>query len=234
VPVASAAALPVNYLTAYQMLCVMAPVGPDNTVLIHSAAGGVGIAALQICRLRGATVIGSASVRKHAFLKDQGAAHVFDSHARRFAQNVREVTDGRGADVVLEPRHGSWIAESYRALAKTGTLVLFGFSSATVGRGVGTWSALRTLAQVPWLRLNPVSLMNDNKAVAGVNLGRMWDEHWRIDGWMRELLDWAAAGRIAPHVDRIFPFGEAAAAHRQLEERRNVGKVLLAPDPALL
>jgi NADPH:quinone reductase-like Zn-dependent oxidoreductase len=76
--------------------------------------------------------------------------------------------------------------------------------------------------------------MNDNKAVAGVNLGRMWGEHGRIDFWLRELLSWAADGRIAPRVDRIFPFSEAAAAHRRLEERRNVGKVLLAPDPALL
>ena len=230
VAMTAAAALPVNYLTAWQMVRVMAPVGPDETVLIHSAAGGVGQAAVQLCRLAGARIIGSASPAKHDVLRAQGIEAVFDSRRSGFADLVREVTGGRGADVVLEPRHGRWIMESYRSLAKCGRLVLFGFSSAAVGRGSGTWSALRTLAQVPWLRLNPIRLMNDNTSVAGVNLGRMWDQRDRTSRWLGALLELLAAEEIAPRIDRIFAFDEAGVAHDRLEQRLNVGKVLLVPN----
>ena len=225
-----AAALPVNYLTAWQMLRVMAPVTADDTVLIHSAAGGVGQAAVQLCRLAGARIIATASPAKHDGLRGQGVDTVLDSRERRFAAAVRAATGGRGVDIALEPRNGRWIMESYRCLARCGRLVLFGFSAAAVGRRSGTWSALRTLAQVPWLRLNPIRLMNDNTALAGVNLGRMWDQHERTDGWFREILRLYARGELAPRIDGVFGFADAAAAHRRLEERANVGKVILVPE----
>lgn len=226
----TAAALPVNYLTAWQMVRVMAPVGDGDTVLVHSAAGGVGQAAIQLCRLARARVLGSASPAKHVGLRAQGLDFVFDSRAPRFAAAVRAATGGRGVDVVLEPRNGRWIGESYDALAKCGRLVLFGFSGAAVGPRSGTWSALRTLAGVPWLRLNPIRLMNDNKSVAGVNLGRMWDQQARTGAWMESLLALQAAGSLAPVIDRVLPFAAAAEAHHRLEARLNVGKVILVPD----
>jgi len=226
----TAAALPVNYLTAWQMLRIMAPVGSGDVVLIHSAAGGVGQAAVQLCRLAGAKVIGSASPAKHGFLLEQGLIHVFDSRERGFATGVRAATGGRGADIVLESRNGPWIMESYRALAKCGRLVLFGFSAAAVGRRSGTLSALKTLARVPWLQLNPIRLMNDNKSIAGVNLGRMWDQAERTAQWTEELLRLLARGDIAPRIDRVLPFSAAAAAHARLEERKNKGKIVLVPD----
>lgn len=222
----AAAALPVNYLTAYLMLHVLAPLRPGDRVLVHSAAGGVGQAACQMVRLAGGEVLASASPAKHALLREQGALVVFDSRQTGFAALVREATGGRGADIALEPRHGRWIMESYRALGKGGKLVLHGFASAADARP-GVLSALRTLAQVPWLRLNPVALMNDNKAVGGVNLGRLWDETARRDGWMQTLLGWLAAGDVAPRVDRIYPAAEAGAAHLRLQQRQNVGKILL-------
>jgi len=227
-----AAALPVNYLTAWQMVRVMAPVGPADTVLVHSAAGGVGQAVVQLCQLAGATVVGSASPAKHALLRDQGLAYVFDSQATDFAAGVRAATGGRGVDVALEPRHGRWIMESYLSLAKCGRLILFGFSGAARGRRSGTMSALRTLARVPWLQLNPIRLMNDNKSVGGVNLGRMWDQQQRTAGWMRELLVMLAEGGIKPVIDQVLPFSAAATAHDRLEQRLNVGKVSLVPDSA--
>jgi NADPH:quinone reductase-like Zn-dependent oxidoreductase len=232
VAVATGAALPVNYLTAYQMLRVMARAIPGESVLVHSAAGGVGQAALQIARQQGATILASASPAKHDHLREQGVVHVFDSRRERFAADVRAATEGRGCDIVLEPRNGRWIMESYRSLAHCGRLVLFGFAAAASGPRSGTWSVLRTLAQVPWFRLHPLRLMNDNRSIAGVNLGRMWGEGERLRLWMRELLDGLVRGDYAPRVDRVFGLDEAAAAHRYLHERRNVGKVLLAPDPA--
>jgi NADPH:quinone reductase-like Zn-dependent oxidoreductase len=222
------AALPVNYLTAYQMLAIMARVGPADSVLVHGAAGGVGLAAVQICRLRGARVLGSASPAKHDFLREHGVDSVFDSRQTHFAPAIKAATGGRGVDIVLEPRHGRWIKESYQALAKTGRLIMFGFSSAAHGKAPSRFSALKTLAQIPWLQLNPLRLMNDNKALAGVNLGRMWDQQERVTVWMDQLLTWLGDGHIAPRVDRVFPLAEAAAAHHYLHDRRNIGKVILA------
>ena len=227
----AAAAVPVNYLTAWQMLRVMAPPGEGETVLVHSAAGGVGQAAIQLAKMAGARVLGTASPAKHEGLRAAGLEAVFDSRDEQFSSAVLEATGGVGADVVLEPRNGKWIMESYRSLAKCGRLVLFGFSSAAVGSGSGTLSALRTLARVPWLRINPISLMNDNKSMAGVNLGRMWDQQQRTGRWMDAILGLVADGTLTPVIDAVLPFEEAAEAHRRLEERRNVGKVVLVPDP---
>ncbi len=227
VSAATGAALPVNYLTAYQMLVVMAGVKAGELVLVHGAAGGVGLAALDLCRLRGARVFGSASPNKHSFLYERGVEHCFDSRQTAFAAAVRAANGGRGADIVLEPRNGRWLMESYRALAPAGRLVVFGFSAAATGKGRDALATLRTLARVPWLGLNPIRLMNDNKALLGVNLGHMWDERERVRGWMVELLGWLAAGQIQPRVDRVFPLEDAASAHHYLQDRRNVGKVLL-------
>lgn len=226
----TAAALPVNYLTAWQMVKVMAPVQAGDTVLVHSAAGGVGQAVIQLCGLAGATVLGSASPAKHDLLREQGLAYVFDSRATGFATGVRAATGGRGVDLALEPRHGKWIMESYASLAKCGHLLLFGFSAAARGRRSGTLSALRTLARVPWLHLNPIRLMNDNRSVGGVNLGRMWDQQARTSAWMDALIQLLAAGSITPVIDKVLPFAEASVAHDRLEQRRNVGKVVLVPE----
>ncbi len=228
----TAAAVPVNYLTAWQMVRVMAPVAPGETVLVHSAAGGVGQAVIQLVGLAGAHVMGSASGAKHDRLRDQGLVHVFDSRQKKFASSVRAATGGRGVDVALEPRHGPWIMESYRSLGKCGRLVLFGFSNAAQGSGSGVLSALGTLARVPWFQLNPIRLMNDNKSVAGVNLGRMWDRRERTAAWMHALLALLTAGKIAPVIDRVLPFDAAGEAHRRLEERLNVGKIVLVPGDA--
>ncbi len=226
----TAAALPVNYLTAWQMLKVMAPVQAGDTVLVHSAAGGVGQAAVQLCGLAGAAVIGSASPSKHELLREHGLKYVFDSQAGGFAAGVRTATGGRGVDVALEPRNGKWIMESYASLAKCGRLILFGFSGAAQGRRSGVLSSLKTLAQIPWLKLNPIRLMNDNKSIGGVNLGRMWDQQTRTAAWMEKLLALLADGRIAPVIDRVLPFSAAAEAHDRLENRLNVGKIILVPD----
>ncbi len=226
----TAAALPVNYLTAWQMVRVMAPAAAGDTVLVHSGAGGVGLAVIQLCRLTGTRVLASASPSKHAFLRDQKVEYVFDSRQKKFAPGVLAATGGRGADIILEPRHGRWIGESYAALGKCGRLILFGFSAAAQGTRSGTWSALSTLARVPWLRINPVRMMNDNKMVGGVNLGRMWDQGPRVGAWMRELMVLAQQGDIAPVIDSVHPFSRAAQAHDRLEQRLNIGKVLLVPD----
>lgn len=225
----AAAALPVNYLTAWQMVRVMAPVAAGGSVLIQSAAGGVGQAVVQLCTLSGVRVLGSASPAKHEELRAQGLICVFDSRRSDYAGLVREATGGRGVEAALEPRNGRWILESYRSLSRCGHLVLFGFSAAAVGGRSGTLSSLRTLAQVPWLAINPIRLMNDNRSIGGVNLGRMWGEGARTAAWMEALLALLNDGRLSPRIDSVFPFTEAARAHERLEGRGNFGKILLEP-----
>ena len=147
---------------------------------------------MQLCALTGARVIGSASPSKHDELRAQGLAFVFDSGLDRYAPLVRAfeavnseklvalfvrgATGGRGVEAALAPRNGRWILESYKCLSRCGHLVLFGFAGAATGSSSGILSSLRTLAQVPWLSINPIRLMNDNRSLGGVNLGRMWDE----------------------------------------------------------
>ena len=228
-PLETAAALPVNGLTAWQMLGVMAPPREGDTVVVHGAAGGVGTLALQLARRAGARVIGSASPSKHAWLRELGVDVCLDSRRGRYADLVRELTGGRGADIVLEPRHGSWIWESYRSLAPTGRLVLFGFAAAARGLRGSPLAALWTLLRVPWLRINPISLMNDNRGIMGVNLGRLWHDTARLGGWLRHLLDLAARGELVPRIDTVLPLERAAEAHLRLQQRRNRGKILLRP-----
>jgi len=224
---AQGAALPVTYLTAYQLLVAMGRLREGETVLVHSAAGGVGLSALNLATIIGARVIGVASAAKHDFLRQRGVHGLIDSRATDMVDRVKQLTNGRGVDLVLDARGGRSWRESYDCLSPTGRLAMFGLATAVGGgRWVGT---VRALFGVPWLRFNPLRLMNDNRGVFGVNLGHLWDQHAMIRGWMEQLLAWQAQGKITPVLDRSFPFAEAPAAHRHIEGRGNIGKVLLVP-----
>jgi NADPH:quinone reductase-like Zn-dependent oxidoreductase len=217
------AAIPVNYLTAVLMLRHFGNVRPGERVLVHAAAGGVGMAAIQLCRIAGAEVIGTASAAKHAVLREAGVAHTIDYRVQDFETEVRRVTGGRGVDIALDATGA--FRKSYRCLAPLGRLVCFGMSGAATGLTPSWLAAAGRLATLPWF--HPVKLMNDNKAVIGVNLGHLWDRIDLLRGEMLGLLaDWEA-GRIRPVVGKTFPLTEAAAAHRFLQERQNVGKVVL-------
>jgi len=223
------AALPVNYLTAWQLLRVMGGLRADETVLVHSAGGGVGIAAIQIARHVGARVFGTASAGKHAALKELGVDACIDYRTEDFEDRVRELTRGRGVELVIDAQGGRSFKKSYRALAPTGRLGMFGVASAATGKTPSRLSLLRTVAAMPWLQFNPVSLMNANKGVFGVNMGHLWDEADRVNGWMESLLELHTEGAIRPVVAERFPFDRAAEAHHYLQDRRNFGKVLLVP-----
>jgi NADPH:quinone reductase-like Zn-dependent oxidoreductase len=223
------AALPVNYLTAYQLVVVMGGLRAGETMLVHSAGGGVGIAAIQIARRIGARIIGTASAAKHDFLKGIGVDHCIDYTREDFEARAREITDGRGVELVLDAVGGSSFTKSYRSLAPSGRLGMFGVSTMITGERRNLASALRAVASMPWFRFTPISLMNENKGVFGVNLGHLWGETDRIGGWMETLLGEYRAGVLAPVVARTFALTDAADAHRYVQERRNIGKVLLLP-----
>jgi NADPH:quinone reductase-like Zn-dependent oxidoreductase len=106
---------------------------------------------------------------------------------------------------------------------------MFGLSAAATGKTRRRLPALRAALALPWFRFHPIALMNENKGVFGVNLGHLWDESERVAGWMSALLDGVREGAIRPVIAARFPFEEAAQAHHYLQDRKNVGKVLLIP-----
>jgi NADPH:quinone reductase-like Zn-dependent oxidoreductase len=217
------ASVPVNYLTAVLMLRHFGNVRRGERVLVHAAAGGVGMAAIQLCRIAGAEVIGTASAAKHALLREAGVAHAIDYRTQDFETEVRRLTAGRGVDIVLDATGA--FRKSYRVLAPLGRLVCFGVSRAARGLAPGRLAALLPLLSLPWF--HPIRLMNDNKAVIGVNLGHLWDRIDLLRNEMLALLADCEAGRLQPVVGKTFPLTEAAQAHRYIQERQNVGKVVL-------
>jgi NADPH:quinone reductase-like Zn-dependent oxidoreductase len=217
------AALPVTYLTAHHMLDRVAAARTGETVLVHAAAGGVGIAVAELGRILGLRIIGLASPGKHDVLRTYGVDPLdrtdpaWPAAVRRLAPN--------GVDIVLDPVGGDSWRRGYALLAPAGRLVCYGVSELSSGLtrnilGV-VWKALR------WPRFGPVALMNDNRSVAGVNVGHLWSADAILRPQIERLLGYAREGRIKPRVDRAFPLAEGAAAHQYIHERRNVGKVVL-------
>ena len=223
------AAIPVNYFTAWQLIVVMGGLKAGETVLIHSAGGGVGIAATQIAKHIGARVIGTASAAKHAELRDLGVDHLIDYRTEDFEKRARAITQGRGLELILDAVGGASFKKGYRLLAPTGRLGMFGASSLAAGKTRSPAALFRMLAETPWLQFNPLALINANKGVFGVNLGHMWAEVDRIRGWADQIQALWMHGAIRPKIARTFSFDEAPAAHHFIQDRKNIGKVLLKP-----
>jgi NADPH:quinone reductase-like Zn-dependent oxidoreductase len=219
------AALPVNYLTALVALYKFANLDAGETVLIHSAAGGVGIAATQLARLRGATIIGAASSAKHEALRAFGVDYPIDYRKVDVVAEVRRLTNGRGVDVILDSIGGGSFADSYSLLAPLGRLALYGVSSIAPGTKRSWWRAVRTVLSMP--KFKPLSLMNRNRGVFGINLAHLWGETDQLRKAMRLLLEEAGRGRIRPVIAKTYPLDQAAEAHRFIQSRSNVGKVVL-------
>ena len=226
---AEAAAIPVNYFTAWQLLVVMGALKPNETVLVHSVGGGVGIAATQIAKHLGARVIGTASAAKHAEMRALGVDHLIDYRTEDFETRVREITGGRGVELIVDAVGGESWKKGYRVLAPTGRLGMFGISAAASGKERSVFGMIGLLANTPWFQFNPLSLMNANKGVFGVNLGHMWGEFDRMREWGDRLLELWRQGVVKPRIAQSFRFDEAAQAHHFIQDRRNIGKVLLVP-----
>ncbi len=223
-----AAALPVNYLTAYHLLFRAAGVRPGERVLVHMAAGGTGLAVLQLCRTVGdVEVFGTASAAKHETLRAEGCAHPIDYHAVDYAAEVRRLTGGQGVDVVLDPLGGKDSRKGMKLLRPCGRLVAYGFANLASGPRRRPAHVLSQVAGIPLL--TPLQLMNHNRSVSGVNIGRLWSEIAILREEFQAVLELWAAGRIEPRIDRSYPFAEAAAAHRRILQRQNTGKIVLIP-----
>lgn len=224
-----AAALPVAYLTAHHMMFVVGNLREGGRILIHSAAGGVGIAAVQLAKTKRAEIFGTASTSKHDFLREIGVAHPLDSSADVPAQARAAIaaSGDKGLDMVLDPVGGPSWREGYDLLGAAGHLVAFGLSSASSGKSRSLLTAIGRIVRTP--RFNPLKMMDENKTVSGVNMGHLFDRLDLLTPQFHALIALYEQGAIKPHVDRTFPFAEAAAAHHWIHDRKAKGKVLLVP-----
>lgn len=206
-----AAGFMVTYGTSHIGLRHRGGLKAKETVLIHGAAGGVGLTAVEIAKKVGATVIATASSEaKCAIARDYGADHTMLSHASELRDRVLALTDGRGVDVVYDPVGGDLFTQSLRCIAWEGRLLHIGFASGTV-------------PQVP-----ANHLLVKNCASIGVYWGAYLqkDPQVLVDS-TRELLQWYEEGAIKPHISQTFPLADGVEAIRALVERRTTGKVVL-------
>lgn len=226
------AAFPVNYGTAYAALIVMGGLGQGERVLIHAAAGGVGIAATQVARNVGAEIFGTASPGKHEAIRAQGVVHPIDYRNRDFEAEVMQITGGEGVDVIIDALGPTSFRKDYRLLRAGGRLVMYGISEVANEGGRNIPAALSgmlkmPLATLPWWK--SLAVMNENKGVFGLNMLKWWDREGSLDRLTTPLMDDLRAGRLEPVIAEAFPFERAGDAHQLIAERRNVGKVILVP-----
>jgi synaptic vesicle membrane protein VAT-1 len=219
------AAIPVNYLTAWMMLVYLGNVHEGDKVLVHAAAGGVGQAAIQICKHKGAAVIGTASQPKHERLQAMGVEHCIDYRTQDFEREVMKITKNEGVQIALDAVGGKSFPKSYRCLSHLGRLFMFGVSSFAPGHKRSLLAAASGFMSMP--KFKPIQLMQTNRGVFGFNLGQLWHENLLIKKILSQIVDLVEDGTFSPTVDKTFPIEEAATAHQYIQDRKNFGKVLL-------
>jgi NADPH:quinone reductase len=210
---AAAACIPVAFGTAQECLFTAANLGEGQSVLVHAGAGGVGMAAIQMAKQAGATVLATASSdEKLERLKPLGLDHGINYASESFVGRVRELTDGRGVDVVLDSIGGQNLVDGIEALAYRGTLVSVGVA-ARAGSDIE--------AKALWAK---------NNALRGVYLGgALLAEYPRVHPMIAGLIERVAVGELRVEIDRSFPLAEAAAAHAYVEGRTAFGRVAMKP-----
>ncbi len=222
---AEAASLPVNYFTAALAVERFGNLVPGERILIHNAGGGVGIAAIQLSRAIGAKIYGSASAWKHDQLKLLGVDRLVDYRTEDWVEAITASTGGEGVHVIIDPIGGRNLSLDLKVLAPLGRLVAFGLSEPVRN---GRRSLLRTLRSVMAMpRPGFLTLLNRNWSIAGLNLGHLWSEIDRLRDVGDAIITGWTRGDLRPVIAAEIPFEEAGEAHRMLEERRNLGKVIL-------
>jgi NADPH:quinone reductase len=208
---AHAAAFPVQGLTAYQLLRESAHIENGESVLVHAAAGGVGTLAVQLAKLMGAgTVIGTASNDdKLALARRLGADVTINYTEDNWAEQVKNATGGKGADIILEMVGGSIAEQSLQCLAPYGRMVIYGAASGEVVQFTG------------------VQLMYKNQAIIGYWLTSQLRRADHVARALMALMQYLATGKLEIIVEHTYPLAEAVEAHKAIAARKTVGKVVL-------
>ncbi|NWG46978.1 MAG: NADPH:quinone oxidoreductase family protein [Alphaproteobacteria bacterium] len=207
---AEGAAFTTMYMTAFVALDRRAALRPGETLLVHGAAGGVGLAAVDLGLILGARVIATASTaEKRAFLSSRGAHHVL-SPEPGFREEVKALTGGRGADVIYDPVGGDVFTQSTRCIAWDGRLLVIGFASGKIPE-IG--------ANVPLIK---------GFSVIGVRAGEHGRRHPEDGRACRARIDALAAdGRLRPHIHAQVPLSDVPRAFSLMEQRAVIGKIVL-------
>jgi NADPH:quinone reductase-like Zn-dependent oxidoreductase len=215
------AAIPVNYATAWAGLIGFGSLQRGERVLVHSAGGGVGIAATQIAKRTGAEVYGTASPGKHERILELGVDHALDYTQDGWERGLPQF------DVILDAVGGKSFRTGYDLLRPGGRLVAFGASAVVSGQRRNLVTALRTVIRMP--RFNMIKQMSESKAVIGLNMLTLWKDRGTLRPWIAPLSEMLDDGTVKPVVAGVFSFEEAGDAQSMMTERRNVGKVVLVP-----
>ena len=207
------AAFPIQVMTAYHMLHTVDSTGPGKSVVVHSAAGGVGLAAVQLAKVAGARVFGTVSSdAKKSLVTEAGADAVINYETEKFADEVLRLTDGRGVDLILDAVGKPTFEDGLRCLAPLGHLILY-------GRAGG-----------PTDPLNVATLSAKSVKVSGFmvpTITRGFPDKTRESS--ERCFALMRAGKLTLHIGRTFPLAAAADAHRYLESRQSTGKLILLP-----
>lgn len=215
------AAVPVNYSTAWAGLVRYGSLQSGERVLLHAAAGGVGIAATQIAKKLGAEIHGTASPSKHKQILGFGVDVAHDYTQDGWEKGLPPF------DLIMDAIGGKSFRTSYDLLRPGGRLVAFGASGVMSGEKRNLVAAASTALRMP--RFNLIKQMSVSKAVIGLNMLALWDDAGTLEPWIGPLRAMLDDGTIEPIVAEAVPFAQAAEAHRILAERRNIGKVVLVP-----
>lgn len=209
----AAAGLIYGYGTSHHALKDRAALRPGETLVVLGAAGGVGLAAVQLGRVMGARVIAAASSpEKLELCRKHGADEVINYLEEDLKTRIRELTGGQGADVVYDPVGGAYSEPALRSTAWNGRFLVVGFAA----------------GDIPRIPLNLALLRGCS--IVGVFWGSfVAREPERHRANMAELIEWWKAGRLSPHTSAVFPLEHAADALRELDERRAMGKVVVTP-----
>jgi NADPH:quinone reductase-like Zn-dependent oxidoreductase len=226
-----AAAFPVAFLTAYYALFQCVRIPREATILVHSAAGGVGTALLQLARVQGWRVVGVVgSNHKVGTAREFGADEVIVRSEEDMWGSARRYAP-EGYDAILDASGPETLKRSYEHLAPTGKLVVYGFhtmlprSTPSGGGRINWWKVFRGWMKMP--RINPLHMTSLNRTVAGFNLSFLGDRRDILEESMGAMIPWIDAGRIAPPQVTEYAFEDAASAHRAIESARTTGKLVL-------
>jgi NADPH:quinone reductase-like Zn-dependent oxidoreductase len=222
-----AASFLVSMLSAYHGLVRLANLHTGEKILVHAAAGGVGLASVQIGRHLNAEVYATAGTdEKVAIASEFGAHHVINYTTDHFEKKIEELTGGYGIDVVMDSVGGEVFKKSWALLAPMGRYLLLGVSSMTTADG----SLTRAMIADAYEQMKPIfppGLIHINKGIFGFNLGLITGKERYFEEASSELLTWYRLGALRPLVGKVFPFPEIVEAHRYLQNRRSVGKVVV-------
>jgi NADPH:quinone reductase-like Zn-dependent oxidoreductase len=219
---AQGAAVPVNYATAWAALLGYGSLRPGERVLIHAAAGGVGIAAVQLAKSAGAVVHGTSSPGKHDRLRELGVDQTIDYRRKGWWKGLEPY------DLVLDAMGGTSLRRSYALLRPGGRLAAYGISAIQQGETRSLRTALPQVASM-FRGFNLLKQLDESKTVIGLNMLGLWDDRGTLEPWTAPLSALLADGTVAPVVHAEVPFAQAPEAHRILAARENIGKVVLVP-----